>query len=126
MTFRGYGWYLSSTATLLYISYWLHNLVAWLKIRPFFKGTNAIFSAKMSKIITWIYLITLGLSIVPLTFQIVNNFLYFNNIGYWYPQFRPYETLMRYVNPRIDAILHAEIMYTETLGGCSSASCCSA
>ncbi|EUC49124.1 hypothetical protein COCMIDRAFT_85357 [Bipolaris oryzae ATCC 44560] len=30
-----YGWYLSSTATLLFISYFLHNVVAWLKIRPF-------------------------------------------------------------------------------------------
>jgi hypothetical protein len=26
---------LSSTATLLYISYFIHNLIAWLKIRPF-------------------------------------------------------------------------------------------
>ncbi|QPC79063.1 hypothetical protein HYE68_009815 [Fusarium pseudograminearum] len=30
-----YGWILSSTATLLYISYFIHNLIAWLKIRPF-------------------------------------------------------------------------------------------
>jgi hypothetical protein len=30
-----YGWILSSTATLLYISYLIHNLIAWLKIRPF-------------------------------------------------------------------------------------------
>ncbi|KAF5667169.1 hypothetical protein FHETE_5872 [Fusarium heterosporum] len=30
-----YGWILSSTATLLYISYFIHNLVAWLKIKPF-------------------------------------------------------------------------------------------
>ncbi|EDU40878.1 conserved hypothetical protein [Pyrenophora tritici-repentis Pt-1C-BFP] len=30
-----YGWYLSSTASLLFISYFLHNVVSWLKIRPF-------------------------------------------------------------------------------------------
>jgi hypothetical protein len=30
-----YGWYLSATATLLFISYFVHNAVAWLKIRPF-------------------------------------------------------------------------------------------
>ncbi|CAJ0549717.1 Ff.00g033300.m01.CDS01 [Fusarium sp. VM40] len=30
-----YGWILSSTAALLYISYFVHNLIAWLKIRPF-------------------------------------------------------------------------------------------
>lgn len=96
MTFHGYGWYLSSTAALLYIAAWIHNLVAWLKIRPFFQEGNTTLSARTCKIITWIYLVTLGLSIVPLTFQIVNNFLFFNNIGYWYPEFRPYETLMRY------------------------------
>ncbi|KAH7350466.1 hypothetical protein BKA66DRAFT_516344 [Pyrenochaeta sp. MPI-SDFR-AT-0127] len=30
-----YGLYLSTTATLLFISYFLHNVVSWLKIRPF-------------------------------------------------------------------------------------------
>ncbi|CAE6995434.1 hypothetical protein P3342_000113 [Pyrenophora teres f. teres] len=30
-----YGWYLSATASLLFISYFLHNVVSWLKIRPF-------------------------------------------------------------------------------------------
>lgn len=96
MTFDGYGWYLSSTAALYYISSWLHNLVAWLKIRPFFRGSNAIFSAKTSKTITWVYLITLGLSAGPLVFQISNNFRFFNDINSrLYPAVRPYETLMR-------------------------------
>ncbi|CAI6091125.1 unnamed protein product [Clonostachys chloroleuca] len=30
-----YGWVLSSTAALLYISYNLHNVISWLKIKPF-------------------------------------------------------------------------------------------
>ncbi|KAL5391894.1 hypothetical protein PMIN06_007309 [Paraphaeosphaeria minitans] len=30
-----YGWYLSSTAALLFVSYQIHNVVSWLKIRPF-------------------------------------------------------------------------------------------
>lgn len=127
MTFDGYGWYLSSTAALYYISSWLHNLVAWLKIRPFFRGSNSIFSAKTSKTITWVYLITLGLSAAPLVFQIANNFRFFNDINSrLYPAVRPYETLMRYVYPaeRFEAaFLH---VFTEIRGGSSSASCCSA
>ena len=95
MSFSGYGWYLSSTAALLYIAAWIHNLVAWLKIRPFFKEPNAIFSPKTNKIITYTYLVTLGLSAIPLLFQIVNNFLFFNNFKSWYTAVRPYETLMR-------------------------------
>ena len=42
MSFKGYGWYLSSTATLLYISYVLHNVVAWMKIRPFFLDPKGV------------------------------------------------------------------------------------
>ncbi|KAK5996695.1 hypothetical protein PT974_02035 [Cladobotryum mycophilum] len=30
-----YGWVLSSTATALYVSYMIHDLVSWFKIRPF-------------------------------------------------------------------------------------------
>ena len=98
MSFKGYGWYLSSTAALYYVSSWLHNLVAWLKIRPFFRGNNAIFSPIVCRNITWVYLITLGVSAGPLIFQVYNNFCFFNDInGTLYPAVRPYETLMRYV-----------------------------
>ncbi|KAK5166052.1 uncharacterized protein LTR77_008313 [Saxophila tyrrhenica] len=96
MSFEGYGWYLSSTAALYYTSCWIHNLVAWLKIRPFFRGGNAIFSAQTCKKITWVYLISLALSAGPLVFQIYNNFRFFNDLNSTlYPAARPYETLMR-------------------------------
>ena len=36
MSFGGYGWYLASTAALLYCSWFVHNIVAWIKIKPFF------------------------------------------------------------------------------------------
>ena len=104
MSFDGYGWYLSSTASLLYISYWIHNWVAWLKIRPFFKGSGAICSPKTCKIIARVYLTTLLLSAVPLSVQIVNNFMFFNNINDRYLAFRPYETLMRHVHCSIHEV----------------------
>ena len=95
MAFKGYDWYLSSTAALLYISSWIHNVVAWLKIRPFFLEPNHIFNLRTGKIVAKVYLSTLVLSLVPISVQIVNNFEFFNNINTRYAEFRPFETLMR-------------------------------
>ena len=118
MTFKGYGWYLSSTAALYYISCWLHNLVAWLKIRPFFRGSNAIFSQPTCKIITRVYLVTLCLSAGPLVFQIFNDFRFFNDInGTLYPEVRPYETLMRYLNRAQNTLPRADTSTLGTHGG---------
>lgn len=76
LDFKGYGYYLSSTACLLYCSYVLHNVVAWLKIKPFFDG-RTIFSANF---IIWtkrIYLSSLACTVPPIIFQIYNNFQFF-------------------------------------------------
>jgi hypothetical protein len=95
MAFNGYGWYLSSTAALLYCSYFTHNVVAWLKISPFFNGNNPAFQPIVCKWVTRTYLISLSLTIPPLVFEIFNNFRYFNNISRLYQNVRPYEPLMR-------------------------------
>jgi hypothetical protein len=124
MDFQGYGWYLSSTASLLYVSSWIHNFVAWLKVRPFVVEPNYIFTLETGKIIAMTYRITLALSVVPISLQIVNNFQFFNNINERYAAFRPYETLMRYAKDSISLGRHSEIL-TRTLGirgGCSPAS----
>jgi len=86
-SFDGYGWYLSSTAALLYLSWIVHNMVAWLKIRPF-----------LTKRASSIFIGTLCLSVPPIILQIVNNFLFFNNIKDLYVKVRPYEVLMRWVD----------------------------
>lgn len=86
-SFDGYGWYLSSTAALLYFSWIVHNLVAWLKIRPF-----------LTRRASRIFIGTLCLSVPPIILQIVNNFLFFNNINDLYVKVRPYEVLMRLVD----------------------------
>ena len=96
MSFKGYGWYLSSTATLLYISYVLHNVVAWMKIRPFFldpKGVVCKVSTGMW--VARVYLGSLACTVPPIVLQIVDNFRYFNNLGDLYVKVRPYEPLMR-------------------------------
>lgn len=95
MSFEGYGWYLSSTAALLYISYFVHNVVAWIKIKPFFLDPRSLFKPQTSRIVKLVYLITLGMTIPPMILQIVNNFLFFNNISQLYSKVRPAEPLFR-------------------------------
>lgn len=84
--FDGYAWYLSSTAALVYASWVVHNVVAWLKIKLF-----------MTKKASLIFIGSLSLTVPPTVFQIVNNFLFFNNWQDLYERVRPYEPLFRYV-----------------------------
>lgn len=93
--FKGYGWYLSSTAALLYFSYILHNVIAWMKVKPFFYGNSTIFEPGFVKWTTRIYLGTLVLTVPPMLFQIADNFRFFNGYGGWYKELRPYEPLFR-------------------------------
>lgn len=95
MAFRGYGWYLSTTAALLYCSCFTHNVVAWLKIRPFFVGPHTSFRPGVCKWVRRVYLTTLAMTVPPVIFQIFNNYRFFNNISRLYVRVRPYEPLMR-------------------------------
>lgn len=95
MAFDGYGFYLSSTAALLYCSYFTHNIVAWMKIKPFFTEPRPFFGPKLCYWVPKIYLITLGMTIPVYVFQIFNNFRFFNNISTLYESVRPYEPLIR-------------------------------
>jgi len=80
-----YGWYLSATATLLFMSYFLHNVVAWLKIRPFLP--------------TWgsrVFIISL-VCVQPFWIaEAWSNFAYFNGLGSdANVHMRPWEALVR-------------------------------
>ena len=97
MAFDGYGWYLSSTAALLYSSWVIHNVVAWMKIRPFFCDPQSLFKPSTGRWVRNIYLSTLACSIPPIILQIFDNFRFFNNINDFYTKVRPYEPLFRYV-----------------------------
>ncbi|KAF2036624.1 hypothetical protein EK21DRAFT_51724 [Setomelanomma holmii] len=80
-----YGWYLSATATLLFVSYFLHNVVSWLKIRPFLP----LWGSR-------VFIITL-ICVQP--FWVVeawSNFSYFNGLGSEANvRTRPWEALFR-------------------------------
>src|ERR1700761_4178860 len=80
MGFRGYGWYLSSTAMFLYFSWIIHNIVAWMKIKPFFVDSNSMFKPQTGKWVRRIYLSTLALTVPFICWQISNNYRFFNNI----------------------------------------------
>ncbi|RMD43080.1 hypothetical protein DV735_g2043, partial [Chaetothyriales sp. CBS 134920] len=96
MHFKGYGWYLSGTAALLYLSWIVHNLVAWMKMKPFFLDQRGMFKPRTGTWVRNIYLTSLALTVPVNVFQIFNNFRFFNNINTTlYPSVRPYEPLIR-------------------------------
>ncbi|KAK5065212.1 hypothetical protein LTR84_001049 [Exophiala bonariae] len=95
MSFNGYGWYLSATAALLYCSWIVHNVVAWMKIRPFFTDARSMFKPETGLWVKRIYLVTLACTAPPIILQIYDNFRFFNNINDFYRHVRPYEPLFR-------------------------------
>lgn len=79
-----YGWYLSVTAIGLNVSWCLHNVIAWMKNRPF-----------LSRRVSLIYIITVVLAWPYWVLEIYANFTYFNNINDLFLTTRPYEPLFR-------------------------------
>lgn len=80
-----YGWYLSATATLLFISYFLHNVVSWLKIRPFLPlwGSRVFIISLLCVQPFWVA-------------EAWSNFAYFNQLGSdANVRMRPWEALVR-------------------------------
>jgi hypothetical protein len=80
-----YGWYLSTTATLLFISYFLHNVVSWLKIRPFLPrwGSRFFIISLLCVQLFWVA-------------EAWSNFAYFNALGSDVNvRTRPWEALVR-------------------------------
>lgn len=87
MEFNGYGWYVSSTATLLYSSWYLHNIIAWIKTKPFLSRRNSR-----------IYIISF-LCVTPYWgLEVYANFAFNNNINEIFLKTRPFELLFRLVD----------------------------
>lgn len=80
-----YGWYLSASSSLLFISYNLHNIVAYLKIRTFLQQKWARRT----------FLITLLLVSPYWIIEAWDNFVYFNEDIDWNIYTRPWEPLAR-------------------------------
>ncbi|KAJ5835590.1 hypothetical protein N7447_001616 [Penicillium robsamsonii] len=79
-----YGWYLSVTAIGLNISWALHNVIAWMKNRPF-----------LSRKVSIVYIVTVILCWPYWGLEIYANFTYFNNINKIFLTTRPMEPLFR-------------------------------
>ena len=90
MSFDGYGWYLSSTATLLYSSLYLHDIIAWMKTKPFLKPN-------WSKV----YIITFLLTTPYWIVETYANFAFFNDISQMFLKTRPLEALFRWAFPAL-------------------------
>ncbi|KAI9805368.1 MAG: hypothetical protein M1833_005821 [Piccolia ochrophora] len=84
MTFDGYGWYVSGTAVLLYCSWILHDIIAWMKNKAFFSR--------------WLNRFYIGTLILVTPYWILEsyaNFAFVNNINTLFTKTRPLEALFR-------------------------------
>jgi hypothetical protein len=79
-----YNWWLSISAIFLNISWSLHNVIAWIKNKPF-----------LSHRISLIYIITVILVQPYWVVEIYANFTYFHNINKIFEKTRGFEALFR-------------------------------
>jgi hypothetical protein len=79
-----YAWWLSVAAIPLNTSWWLHNVIAWMKLRPFLnRTTSRLFIGTVILVIPyWIV-------------EIYANFTYFHNVNKVFLKTRPWEALCR-------------------------------
>ncbi|KAF2491524.1 hypothetical protein BU16DRAFT_468760 [Lophium mytilinum] len=78
------GWWLSCGAIFLNASWVLHNVIAWMKIKPFLSRPASI-----------LFITTIVLSIPYWILEIYANFAYFHNINTLFLKTRPWEALCR-------------------------------
>ncbi|KAF2811837.1 uncharacterized protein BDZ99DRAFT_487402 [Mytilinidion resinicola] len=78
------GWWLSCGAIFLNASWVLHNVIAWMKIKPFLSRPASI-----------LFITTIILSIPYWVLEIYANFAYFHNINTLFLKTRPWEALCR-------------------------------
>lgn len=78
------NWWLSAAAIPLNMSWWLHNIISWMKIKPFLSRTWSL-----------IFLYTVLLSFPYWVVEIYANFSYFNGDSDLFKKTRPLELLFR-------------------------------
>jgi hypothetical protein len=103
-----YGWYLSCSAIGLNISWSLHNVIAWMKNKPF-----------LSRKVSYAYIITVLLAQPYWVVEIYANFTYFNNINKIFLTTRPMEPLFRSVSIPAGSLPYYADRVVEILGGYS-------
>ncbi|KAH2839939.1 hypothetical protein KXV85_002770 [Aspergillus fumigatus] len=103
-----YGWYLSVSAVGLNVSWSLHNVIAWMKSKPFY-----------SRNVSMAYIASV-VAVQPYwLLEIYANFAYFNNINRVFEVTRPMEPFFRFgivelvtVSPRFGIMLAAMCVST--------------
>ncbi|KAK0387615.1 hypothetical protein NLU13_3861 [Sarocladium strictum] len=84
-----YGWFLSATVVPLITSWTLHNIIAWMKSKPFLGPRGNL-----------IYIGSIILVQPYWILEIYANFAFFNGVNArLFPLTRPYEALFRYLQP---------------------------
>ncbi|KKY17414.1 hypothetical protein UCRPC4_g05556 [Phaeomoniella chlamydospora] len=102
-----YGWYLSVSAIFLNISWSLHNVIAWMKNKPF-----------LSRRVSQIYILSVAAVQPYWVIEIYANFAYFNNINSLFVHTRPFEALFRdpwWIFTTISLFYNIKIRYDMTL-----------
>jgi len=79
-----HAWWLSVAAIFLNASWSLHNIIAWMKIKPFF-----------SKQLSYVFIGTVILAQPYWVLEIYANFAYFHGVNQLFLDTRPYEALCR-------------------------------
>ncbi|KAF1814579.1 hypothetical protein P152DRAFT_279732 [Eremomyces bilateralis CBS 781.70] len=79
-----YGWWLSGSAVPLNISWSIHNVIAWIKIKPFLK-----------KWASWLFIGTVIAAQPYWVVEIYANFAFFHGINDLFLRTRPWEALCR-------------------------------
>ena len=79
-----HAWWLSVAAIFLNASWSLHNIIAWMKIKPFF-----------SKPLSYVFIGTVILAQPYWILEIYANFAYFHGVNQLFLDTRPYEALCR-------------------------------
>lgn len=94
-----YGWWLSVAAIPLNASWCLHNVISWMKLKPF-----------LSKTVSRLFIGTILLSFPYWVVEIYANFTYFHNINTVFLKTRPWEALCRYVEIGSCPNAHADVV----------------
>ncbi|KNG45675.1 hypothetical protein TW65_07569 [Stemphylium lycopersici] len=79
-----HAWWLSVAAIFLNASWLLHNVIAWMKIKPF-----------LSKPVSYVFIGTVILALPYWILEIYANFAYFHGVNKLFLDTRPYEALCR-------------------------------
>lgn len=92
-----WGWYLSSTAILLISSWTIHNIVSWMKCRPFLQPRGQR-----------IFIGTVAFAQLYWVLELYANFAYFNGgHGRLFNTTRPFEPLFRYASHPFSTIRYS-------------------